>query len=270
MENFFHHIINLHQNIKFTIEEESNEELVFFSHFIETKYWRISVLVLRKPTNTDLYYSSHHQTGCKESVFSLFSRAYSIVTNEDDLTKENARVKQVLKENGYQERIISKIVKIITNNYSLSQSQQQAHATCIHEEEIRSHKIRSTFYAENTLRKLFCKPKDRVATEDKNIAYEINFNNCKAVYFGEPKRSLKMRSDEHKRSVKNYNCEKNEIVKHCWEEDHNFSWDQKEVVDRESSLIPRMITETIHFSKNLNHLDKISYMLLEIWLPNLW
>ena len=30
-----------------------------------------------------------------------------------------------------------------------------------------SHKIRSTFYTENTLRKLLCKPKDRVATEDK-------------------------------------------------------------------------------------------------------
>ena len=33
---------------------------------------------------------------------------------------------------------------------------------------LRSHKIRSTFYTENTLRKLLCKSKDRVATEDKN------------------------------------------------------------------------------------------------------
>ena len=39
----------------------------------------------------------------------------------------------------------------------------------------RSHKIRSTLYTENTLRKFLCKPKDRVATEDKNnIAYEID------------------------------------------------------------------------------------------------
>ena len=33
---------------------------------------------------------------------------------------------------------------------------------------LRSHKIRSTFYTENTLRKLLCKPKDRVATKDRN------------------------------------------------------------------------------------------------------
>ena len=29
LENFFHHINNLHQNIKFTVEEESNGELAF-------------------------------------------------------------------------------------------------------------------------------------------------------------------------------------------------------------------------------------------------
>ena len=64
---------------------------------------------------------------------------------------------------------------------------------------LRSHKIRSTFYSENTLCKLLCKPKDRVATEDKNnIVYEIDCSNCKAVRFGEFKRSLKPRSDEHK------------------------------------------------------------------------
>ena len=43
--------------------------------------------------------------------------------------------------------------------------------------ELRTHKIRSTFYAENALRKLFCKPKDRVAKEDKNnIFQEIDSN----------------------------------------------------------------------------------------------
>ena len=31
---------------------------------------------------------------------------------------------------------------------------------------LRSHKIRSTFYSENTLRKRLCKPKNRVAAED--------------------------------------------------------------------------------------------------------
>ena len=81
---------------------------------------------------------------------------------------------------------------------------------------LRSHKIRSTSYTESTLRKLLCKPKGRVATEDKNnIVYEMCCSNCDAVYFGESKRFLKLRSDDHKRSVRNYDCEKNEIAKHC-------------------------------------------------------
>ena len=72
------------------------------------------------------------------------------------------------------------------------------------------------------------------------------------------------RSDEHKRSVRNCDCDKNEIAKHCWEADHDFNWDQKRVIDRESRLIPRKIKETIHSLKNPNHINKISYMLPEI------
>ena len=34
-------------------------------------------------------------------------------------------------------------------------------------------------------------------------------------------------------SVESFNCDKNEFAKHCWEEDHNCSWDQKKVVERE-------------------------------------
>ena len=86
LENFFHHINNLHQNIKFAVEEESNGELAFLDTLLKRNNGEISVLVYRKPTHTD---SSHHQTSCKESVvFSLFNRAYSIITNKDDLHKK--------------------------------------------------------------------------------------------------------------------------------------------------------------------------------------
>ena len=56
---------------------------------------------------------------------------YTNIANKDDLHKENARIKQVLKENGYQESIISKIFKRITNNHSLPHSQKIKQATYI-------------------------------------------------------------------------------------------------------------------------------------------
>ena len=142
---------------------------------------KVCVLVYRKPTHTDQYHLhySYLQANRKESVASsLLNRTYSIIINKDDLIKDNARIKEVLKKNGYQESIICKIFKRITDNHSLSQSQHQTQATDIQKEEaimsinipyvegtseklqriLRSLKTRSTFYTENSLRKLPCKP----------------------------------------------------------------------------------------------------------------
>ena len=84
------------------MEEENNGELAFHDTLLKRNNGEISVLVYRKPTHPDQYLnsSSHHQTSCKEDVFSsLLNAAYSIVTSKDGLHKENARIKQVLKEN---------------------------------------------------------------------------------------------------------------------------------------------------------------------------
>ena len=78
LENFFYLINNLHQNIKFTMEEENNRELALLDTLLKQNNGEISVLVYRKPANTDqyLHYSSHHQTSCKETVIlSLFNGA---------------------------------------------------------------------------------------------------------------------------------------------------------------------------------------------------
>ena len=40
-------------------------------------------------------------------------------------------------------------------------------------------------------------------------------------------------------------CEKNKITKHCWEEDHNFSYDQKKAIGTESRVVSKKIKETI-------------------------
>ena len=119
------------------------------------------------------------------------------------------------------------------------------------------------------MRKLLCSLKYRVTTEGKNNVYEIDSSKCKAVYFSESKRSLKSRLDEHKRSIRNCGCDKNETKKHCYGADHNFSWDQKTVDDRESKLTPRKLKQTMHSLNNSNHIKKMVYTLLEIWITSL-
>ena len=85
---------------------------------------------------------------------------------------------------------------------------------------LRSRKFKSTFYNERTLYKLLkllANRKVKVAREDKdNIVQEIiNCSNGKAFHFGESKQSLKWRSDKHKRSLRNCDCETNETAKDC-------------------------------------------------------
>ena len=56
LENLFHDINNLYQNIKFTIEEESNEELAFLYSLLKQNNEKISLLVYRKLMYTDQYW----------------------------------------------------------------------------------------------------------------------------------------------------------------------------------------------------------------------
>ena len=89
-----HHINNLHWKIKFFLTPYWNIIMKRSLYcYIESLHILIST------------YSCHHQTSCKEKDVSfLFNRIYSINTHNDDLTKENARLNQVLKENGYEEK----------------------------------------------------------------------------------------------------------------------------------------------------------------------
>ena len=116
------------------MREDSNGELEFLDALLKRNNGKIYVVVHRKPTHTDQYleYSSDQQISCKKTFeSSLFNRKYSIITNKGNLTKENSKIKQDLKENGYQEGIISKILKRIFNNHSVSQPQHQTQATDI-------------------------------------------------------------------------------------------------------------------------------------------
>ena len=111
----------------------------------------------------------------------MLDRVYPIITNKDDLTKENTRIKQELKENVYQESIIIKHFRKLLATTDIQEGKIRMGINLPYvqgtSEKLRgilkSQKIISTLYTESTLHKLLWKPNDRVATKDKiNIAYE--------------------------------------------------------------------------------------------------
>ena len=83
------------------MEEESNGGLASLDILLKHNKGKVSVLVYSKLTHNDQYlpYRCHHQTSCKESIVSsLFHREYCIIINKEDLAKENAGIKQLIKE----------------------------------------------------------------------------------------------------------------------------------------------------------------------------
>ena len=79
LENILNRNRNLHQNIKFAMEEESNEKLKSVYTLMKRNNRDISVLLKKNPRDTERYtHSSHHQqTGFMESlVSSLFNRGH--------------------------------------------------------------------------------------------------------------------------------------------------------------------------------------------------
>ena len=81
---------------------------------------------------------------------------------------------------------------------------------------LRSHKVRSTFYTENTLRKLLCKPKMEQLQKMKAILFmKLSVVTTKQSTLNNLKRSFKLRSAENKISAQNCDCDNNEIAKHC-------------------------------------------------------
>ena len=182
---------------------------------------KISVSVYRKLTHTDQYlnFRSHHQPSSKNSaICALFTRAERIISNTNDLKKENDRIFNVLNANNYSNKDINRVKK------KLEHKKQQATEADTEEEELngyinlpyirnssealrpifKNHQILYTFYTSETLRKLISQPKDHAPIEKKNnVVYQINCQDCSVAYIGETKRSFNQRSKEHQRAVTN-------------------------------------------------------------------
>ena len=287
MNDFFEHVNNQHNQIKFTIEKEKDACLPFLDTLIKrSKDKSLSIVVYRKPTHTDQYlnFHSNHQLSAKESVVSaLFTRADNIVSNREDLRNENARIVNALTANDYNKRIIGKVRKKIQQRKELTNATKEANEYIGHvnlpyvkgtgeilRRIFQKHKIRCTFYSSDTLWNKLSHPKDPVdSNQQNNVVYKIPCSDCNAVYIGESKRTLDQRVKEHERAVRNGDIDKNEIADHSWKHDHKFDWNKKSIIDREQHMVSRKIKETIHSINDKNHINGISYSLPDIWIPAL-
>jgi hypothetical protein len=105
---FLAHLDSQHRCIKWTQEEESQERTLPYVDCLNQvlENGTIKVTIFRKPTHTNQYlnFSSNHHVSHKLSVpKTLFHRADTLISEEEDKEKEREYVKKSLRKCGYPE-----------------------------------------------------------------------------------------------------------------------------------------------------------------------
>ena len=117
--------------------------------------------------------------------------------------------------------------------------------------------IKTTFYTPTILRSLLSKAKNPIPKEDKNnVIYQLDSKDCEAVYIGETKRTLNIRTNWHISAVKSAG-QRSHTAEHCWKYKHDFDWNNKRALDFKKDWKTRIIMEAIYSEENKHHFNGI-------------
>ncbi|KYQ57302.1 hypothetical protein ALC60_03737 [Trachymyrmex zeteki] len=113
------------------------------------------------------------------------------------------------------------------------------------------------FSIPNSLRKFIGKGKDQLDHLcNQNVVHKISCNDCDANYVGQMKRQLKTRLHEHVSDINKRSKSPTVITNHRIDQNHNFDWDNVEILDREASYNKRLISEMVHIKRQTHGINK--------------
>ncbi|CAH3157792.1 unnamed protein product [Pocillopora meandrina] len=111
VDSFSEHLNSIDQHIQFTSEQEKDGRIPFLDTCVSINQdGSTKISVYRKPTHTDQYLnfqSNHHLQHKRAVVNTLMLRAHTLVTENEDRTRETQHVKQALKMNNYPEWMLT-------------------------------------------------------------------------------------------------------------------------------------------------------------------
>ncbi|XP_072037197.1 uncharacterized protein [Amphiura filiformis] len=262
LENFFHHINDIDENIKFTQELCKDSSLAFLDCLITVKGdGSLSSKLYRKPTHTDHYlqFVSHHPLIHKLGVIrTLQYRADTIISETEQVPEEKDHIEKSLKNCGYPNWAFLKA------NKKKSQDNQQtngggrpikARATLPFisgtSERVKKHRkaygIAASFKPGNTLRGKLVLIKDKQPKEkSSNLVYGLVCagKDCTESYVGETKQVLKPRVNQHRRPSTN-EAQNSAVYLHLKESGHSINIEDATILDREEQWHRRGIKEAI-------------------------
>ena len=111
--NFFIQLNSLHPSLRFTYEKESNHSLPFLDVLVERHDSEFLTSVYRKPTFTGQYLRWNSFSPQKRKINligTLVHRAF-MICSKSKLDQELGKIRSILLENGYPERVINSAFK---------------------------------------------------------------------------------------------------------------------------------------------------------------
>ena len=258
IEDFLRNLHSLHTSIKFKLETENNNCILFLDTLITRLPNNcLQFSVYRKPThsNTYIHTFSNHSIKVKSGVITnMFLRAYKICGNAC-LEQEIKYINNIFLKHGYSQKFIEKahakarrrFYNVLENRPFLQRHEKLFVLPQTPKNNINLNKylkdcaIVPVYRNSNTIRKLMCKPAKVSNTAP--CIYSIQCKMCDKSYIGETI-NLERRLREHRESVRRGD-NNSALFNHMNNANHLFDFDNTKKVTEVENTEKRKIIESI-------------------------
>nr|VZI18026.1 unnamed protein product [Spirometra erinaceieuropaei] len=237
------------------MEEEVDNRLPFLDvQVTKLSDGNIKTTVYGKATNTRriLHFRSNHPVGDKRScVRTLFQRAQTHCSDDDDRKKEVKYLRALFEANGYPRSFIRRCLRKSHSGRSNEEKPKFwlsiPYVKNVSEATSRILKpfgIGVAHKPASTIRQQIMRPKDPLpVTEQSAVVYSIPCQDCDARYVGETGKRLGTRLHEHQLAI-NRKDKLSLVYGHTLERTHNFAFEKTRVIGRANDKMARLMLES--------------------------
>ncbi|XP_039309096.1 uncharacterized protein LOC120358569 [Solenopsis invicta] len=271
---FFAFLNAQHPNIKFTMEVEQKNQILFLDVLVRRNGdGTLGHRVYRKPTHTDryLYATSHHHPSQKNSVISSLVYRALTVSEPTFLDEELQHFYQTLIRNGYNSKNINQITKRLKNKISspndtenLDEEREMKMTAVLPYLQgttkrigriLSKHNIRVIFKLQKKIAQLLPNPKDQRPSLETPGVYKI-LCVCGKVYIVETGRKIDTRIKEHQRCAKYSHFSQSALAEHWIETGHAVQYDKPTMLAPSQGYFARNYREGLEILKHPDNLNR--------------
>ncbi|XP_070169669.1 uncharacterized protein [Polyergus mexicanus] len=240
---------SFHPRLQFTMEEEADNRLNFLDTTIILENNIINFDWYHKPTYSGRYLnfeSRHPLCQKKGTAISLIDRAFRL--SHPRFHQKNFELNDTTQTTIPTDSASNNRTHYFNIPYIPLFSEQFRPV-------VRDLQTKISYTGLNKLKKFIRVQKDRLHNEMRNnVVYKITCKNCNASYVGQTSRLLKTRIAEHKNHIRKNTAQHSVITDHR-PNNHEFAWDEVEVLDEERIYGKRLMSEMIFITRQTNSLN---------------